>query len=148
MSAPLSEQQLAEISGRVDGLDRDRIFKGGAWKSSPVDAKSVLPPQTNFAVEEVLKTGDCVIRASVAVFADEKLADFTAAAREDVPALLAEVERLKAELATARAAALNEGADLLVAYCPDHGSKDTCTMSCHCGGADELRTLATQGGAR
>lgn len=38
-------------------------------------------------------------------------AEFVAHAREDVPALLAEVDRLRAELAEARARALNEVAD-------------------------------------
>jgi hypothetical protein len=99
-TTPLSPERLAEIRARVEGLDHDRTFNGSAWKSTPVDSKSVLPPQQNFVVEDVLKTSDCVIRASVAVFADESLADFTAHARQDVPALLAEVERLKAEVAS------------------------------------------------
>lgn len=94
-TTPLSPERLAEIRARVEGLDHDRTFNGSTWKSAPVDSKSVLPPQQNFVVEDVLKTSDCVIRASVAVFADESLADFTAHARQDVPALLAEVDRLR-----------------------------------------------------
>lgn len=94
MPEPMTAEKLAEITARVDGLDRDRTFNGGVWKCSPVDSKSVLPPQTNFVVEDVLKTGDCIIRASVAVFADESLAEFTAHAREDVPALLARIAEL------------------------------------------------------
>jgi hypothetical protein len=44
------------------------------------------------------------------------------------------------------ARALRTAAAHLVTYCPDHGSRDTCFMSCQCLGADELRRMATEAG--
>jgi len=70
---------------------------------------------------------------------DRADAAFIAHAREDVPALLAEIERLRSLVANARLQARNEVADEIVAYCPDHGYHDTCRIACHCDIADEFR---------
>jgi hypothetical protein len=51
------------------------------------------------------------------------------------------------EAAPSRADVLNEAADELVAFCPDHGDRDTSYMSCHCPAADDLRRTA-KGGTR
>ncbi|MCZ7413102.1 hypothetical protein [Streptomyces sp. WMMC897] len=62
----------------------------------------------------------------------------------DVPALLAEVERLRAELAArpSRAEVLREAADSLAAACPEHSDADEAWMDCPCEYADELRRMA------
>jgi hypothetical protein len=67
-------------------------------------------------------------------------AAFIAHAREDVPAMAAEIRRLRAELAEARTKTMVTEADEIVAHCPDHGSRDTVWINCYC--ADDLRRRA------
>jgi hypothetical protein len=57
-------------------------------------------------------------------------------------ALLAEVRRLRAELAATQTKTLATEADEIVAHCPDHGSRDGVWMDCHCAVADDLRRRA------
>lgn len=38
---------------------------------------------------------------------------------------------------------LSKAADELVAYCPDHGDRDTGFITCQCLAADDLRRMAT-----
>lgn len=58
-----------------------------------------------------------------------------------------EVARLTDELAAVRpdrAEVLRDVADDVVAYCPDHGDRDTARMDCHCDIATELRKAARE----
>jgi hypothetical protein len=80
VSAPLSEQQLAEIADRVANA------ASGPWRTE------VLADSGGVYVGVVAASGMCVLPPQD-VDADD--AAFIAAAREDVPALLAEVERLR-----------------------------------------------------
>lgn len=96
---PMSEEQIAEIRTLVAKVQEDRLFPASRWVASPKDRKSVLPPAKSFVVEDVFASGGSTVRASVGVFSAETLAEFVAVAREAVPALLAEVDRLAAELA-------------------------------------------------
>jgi len=41
-----------------------------------------------------------------------------------------------------RAEVLTEEAELIVAHCPDHGSRDGVWIGCHCAVADDLRRRA------
>lgn len=56
--------------------------------------------------------------------------------------LLNTVTRIAAERDKARAVALNDAADEVVASCPDHSDRDEAWMDCHCAVADELRRMA------
>jgi hypothetical protein len=94
---PVTEQQLDEIETRAAKLNSLGL-PGGTWTASPCDEKSVMPPELAHVVEDVLSTGGAKLRSSVGVFGDEAHAEFAAHAREDVPALLAEVRRLRAVL--------------------------------------------------
>ena len=58
--------------------------------------------------------------------------------------LLAEVDRLRNELVEARSKALEEAAEEVVAYCPEHGRLNTCRLSCECHIAGELRQMASK----
>jgi hypothetical protein len=93
----LSDERLAEIQARVAELGKHGL-PGGTWKASPTDGKSVLPPETAHVVEDVLRTSGALLRSSVGVFGEAVHAEFAAHASEDVPALLAEIRRLKDEL--------------------------------------------------
>ena len=68
-------------------------------------------------------------------------AAFIAHAREDVPALLAEIRRLRQALTATRTKTLIEEADAIVQHCPDHGPQDQngVWMDCHCAVADDIR---------
>lgn len=98
MTAPLPPQREAEIRDRIDRLDDDRTFAAATWLASSISAKSVLPPEQTHVVEDVLETKHSVIRASVGVFGDKLHAEFAAHARDDVPALLDEIDRLRGAL--------------------------------------------------
>jgi hypothetical protein len=102
MSERLDPMYEAEIRERIDRLDDDRVLGDSTWLASSVGPKSVLPPEQSHVVEDVLETKSAVIRGSVGVFASKQYAEFTAHARDDVPALLDEVNRLRADLATAK----------------------------------------------
>ncbi|OUD03368.1 hypothetical protein [Streptomyces swartbergensis] len=95
---PLDDQRLAEIAARVEALNSFGL-PGGTWTASPRDDKSVTPPEMAHVVEDVLRTSSAVFRSSVAVFGEEDHAEFVAHTPADMAALLAEVQRLKAELA-------------------------------------------------
>jgi hypothetical protein len=97
MSEPLAPDYEAEIRDRIDRLDSDQILTGSMWQASSVGTKSVLPPEQSNVVEDVLETGHAVIPGSVGVFASKLYAEFTAHARDDIPALLAELDRVRAE---------------------------------------------------
>lgn len=99
---PISADYEAEIRDRIARLDDDRIFDGGTWLASSVNADSVLPSEHTNVVEDVLQTKTAVIRGSVGVFTNKQYAEFTAHARDDISALLAEIDRLRGELADAR----------------------------------------------
>lgn len=99
MSEPLSPEYEAEIRDRVDRLDDNRTFPTATWLASSVSEKSVFPPEQSHVVEDVVQTASFVTRASVGVFGDKQHAEFTAHARDDVPALLAEIDRLRTDLA-------------------------------------------------
>ncbi|MFE7972975.1 hypothetical protein [Streptomyces shenzhenensis] len=94
MTDRLTDQQLDEIAARADALNGLGL-PGGSWATSPRDEKSVVPPEMAHVVEDVLRTKHSLLRSSVGVFGDERHAEFVAHAREDVPALLAEIRRLK-----------------------------------------------------
>ncbi|MGW5352249.1 hypothetical protein ACWERV_17270 [Streptomyces sp. NPDC004031] len=96
MSAPLGEQQLAEIRARVEGIApgpwavdydgcdcdegcTDRLAVGFGPFTSVENAHRDVTPE----------------------------AEFAAAARQDVPALLAEVDRLRVQVANVRAFAVS-----------------------------------------
>jgi DNA repair exonuclease SbcCD ATPase subunit len=89
----------------LDAIDARRAalntlgLPGGTWTASPCDEKSVTPPELSHVVEDVLHTSGAKLRSSVGVFGDPAHADFVAHAREDVPAMAAEIRRLRAELA-------------------------------------------------
>ncbi|TXJ78588.1 hypothetical protein E2C11_16405 [Streptomyces lavendulae] len=69
-------------------------------------------------------------------------AHFITHAPEHIDALVAEVRRLRVQVAAARMKALATEADEIVAHCPDHGSRDTVWMHCHCAAADDMRRRA------
>jgi hypothetical protein len=69
---------------------------------------------------------------------------FTIHARTDVPALVAEIRRLRAELAATRTKTVVVEADEIVAHCPDHGTADGVWMVCHCAVADDMRRRAVE----
>ncbi|MEV6737917.1 hypothetical protein AB0N14_13680 [Streptomyces sp. NPDC051104] len=71
-------------------------------------------------------------------------AEFMAHARTDVPALAAEIRRLRAELAELRAKTLTTEADEIVLHCPDHSPQDQdgVWMDCHCAVAEDMRQRA------
>lgn len=73
----------------------------------------------------------------------EALENAEAVLKEDVPALLAEVRRLRDEVNATRTKTLAVEADAIVAHCPDHGSKDGVWMDCHCAVADDMRRRAS-----
>lgn len=56
--------------------------------------------------------------------------------------------RLRAEVAAARSRALTEAADEVVAFCPEHGRRETCRMTCHCVIAEDLRRLVAAPASR
>lgn len=62
----------------------------------------------------------------------------------------AELTAFRAGKIIGRDEALREAADDLVAFCPDHGSRDTSFMDCHCPAAGEIRSKAKTeaGGSR
>ncbi|WP_405537011.1 hypothetical protein [Streptomyces antimycoticus] len=95
--APLSPEREAEYRRAAAELDTDRTLSLGTWTASPVNEKSVFPPEQAHVVEDVMRTKHSVLRASVGVFGDERHAQFTAMAREAVPALLAELDRVRGE---------------------------------------------------
>lgn len=43
---------------------------------------------------------------------------------------------------------LREAADELVAFCPDHGNRDTAFIACQCLGAEDLRRTTTPAGGQ
>ncbi|SFY52091.1 hypothetical protein [Streptomyces sp. F-1] len=53
-----------------------------------------------------------------------------------------ELSRLRAELAAVRTKVVVTEADEIVACCPDHGSRNTAWMHCHCDVADDMRRRA------
>lgn len=95
----LTPEYEAEIRERIAQLDDDRTLSLGTWLASSVSSKSVLPPEQSHVVEDVLETKHSVIRASVGVFGDKRHAEFTAHARDDIPALLDELDRLRKQVA-------------------------------------------------
>lgn len=118
MTVPLTPEREQEIRARVEELDSTRILPGMRWTASPKleDSHVSVSSVFDWVVEDVLAGGaGTIARASVGVYGSRINAEFAAHAREDVPALLAEVDRLRAELAGARAQALNEGADAIEA---------------------------------
>jgi hypothetical protein len=143
VSAPLSEQQLAEIADRVAGA------ASGPWRTE------VLADGDGGAyVGVVAASGMCVLPPQD-VDADDMA--FIAAARSDVPVLMAEVGRLRARVAeleaqaaTARSAALDEAADDLQQYIdtewggPD---RERCRRFWWQPRVERLRALAERGGA-
>jgi len=120
MTTPLTPKREQEIRAR------DAAATPGPWSANE---------PTGFVVDP---TGQ-----PLAIFGgglqDRADAAFIAHAREDVPTLLAEIERLRSLVANARLQARNEVAGEVVAYCPDHGYHDTCRIACHCDIADEFR---------
>jgi hypothetical protein len=109
MTDRLSPQREAEIAAAVAELDADRTLSFGTWTASPVNEKSVLPPEQAFVVEDVLHTKHSVLRGSVGVFGDERHARFAALARTAVSDLLAELAAVRAERDKARAALRDAG---------------------------------------
>lgn len=96
---PMTQEQLDAIQGRVDGATR------GPWGCYGDGAHEV------FDAGEY-SDGD---RGEVVAAVIDKLSDavFIAHAREDVPALLAEVERLRADNARLRSLTAEHETDLL-----------------------------------
>ncbi|MGW2010960.1 hypothetical protein [Streptomyces nigrescens] len=95
---PLAPEYEAEIRDRIARLDGDRTMPG-TWLASSIGARSVLPPEHSHVVEAVVETKHSVMRSSVGVFGEKLHAEFTAHANTDIPALLDEIDRLRAELA-------------------------------------------------
>ena len=99
MTNPLTESDLSEIEARCEAAT------SGPWKMSPASAVSNKPASVT-ALRMVrghkrdrLETGTvCEITDRAGRFDDQLDADahFIAAAREDVPRLVAEVRRLRA----------------------------------------------------
>lgn len=89
MSAPLSEQQLAEIRARAEAATP------GPWCTDDweIYTGTEYLPWSSLWIGETCRADDC--------HGSRDDAAFIAAARTDVPALLAEVERLRAALGTA-----------------------------------------------
>lgn len=108
MSEHLTPEYEAEIRERIDQLDDDRTFPNATWLASSASSKSVFPPAQSHVVEDVVETKHFVTRASVGVFGDKRHAEFTAHARDDIPTLLAEIDRLRAERDAYRAEVLRE----------------------------------------
>ncbi|WP_211832861.1 hypothetical protein [Streptomyces asiaticus] len=90
-------ERETEIRKRIDRLNGDRVMTGSTWRASSVGPKSVFPPEQSHVVEDVLETKHSVIRGSVGVFGDKQHAEFTAHAPDDIAALLAELNRIRAE---------------------------------------------------
>jgi hypothetical protein len=129
---PMDAERLAEIVARVSAAT------DGPWRN---DVYGVLGPDTVVAevggYERVV--GSLYFGVGQQAEADEA---FALHAREDVPALLAEVQRLKAALAGARTAALNEAADWFeqrAAAEPDQNYRARVMR----GAANDIRRLAT-----
>ncbi|MFE0039372.1 hypothetical protein [Streptomyces sp. NPDC059015] len=99
MAERLDPDYETEIRDRIDRLDDDRVLTGSAWLASTVGPKSVFPPEQSHVVEDLLETEHASIRGSVGVFASKQYAEFTAHARDDIPALLDEIDRLRANAA-------------------------------------------------
>jgi cell division septum initiation protein DivIVA len=131
VSAGLSAERLAEIAGRVANA------ASGPWRTE------VLANSGGAYVGVVAASGMCVLPPQD-VDADDL--EFITAAREDVPALLAEVGRLRARVAELEAqaataesrgralghvAGLREAAEMV-------GNDDTCG----CGGCDSCAQKA------
>jgi hypothetical protein len=95
----LTPEREQEIRDRIERLDDDRTLPAATWLASSVNSKSVFPPEQSHVVEDVLETKHSVIRSSVGVFGDKSHAEFTAHARDDIPDLLVELDRVRAELA-------------------------------------------------
>lgn len=53
------------------------------------------------------------------------------------------IAKAEAERDATRTKTLTTEADEIVAYCPDHGSKDGVWMDCHCAVADDMRRRAS-----
>jgi hypothetical protein len=88
----LTNERIAEIR------ERESKAAKGPYRHSPVDAanRQVTFKRTIWEICDINKVGVCI-----AFGADGSTADFIAHARQDVPDLLAEVERLRAENAEA-----------------------------------------------
>lgn len=130
MSEPIADlpERLKGIAGRVDAAT------AGLWLvADGENGRPVVYIETGAGRARVL-----------AEFVAEADAQFVCTARERMPELLAEVARLRAELATrpSPAAVLREAADDLVSACPEHGDADEAWMDCPCEYADELRRRA------
>jgi len=86
----LSEQRLAEIEARVSAAS------AGPWmQAHHIDEPRAIVPRSrpNHSLLAVDRDG-------MAIFDRAEDAAFTVAAREDIPALVAEVRRLRAEAAS------------------------------------------------
>ncbi|MET9813213.1 hypothetical protein [Streptomyces sp. NPDC006355] len=127
---PLDDMRLAEITARAKAAtpgpwctDSWEIYQGAEYE-----------PGISQWIGETC-------RGATTCEQDRADAEFVAHAREDVPALMAEVERLTAELAGARTAALNEAADWFdqrAAAEPDQGYRARVMR----GAANDIRRLA------
>lgn len=84
----ITEKRLTEIQARVEDATEGPWFVDGPAQCGPGDTLTVYPVEDGGTLAYVQPSwGD---------------AEFISRAREDIPALLAEVERLRAELAKAR----------------------------------------------
>lgn len=92
---PIRERVAAATDGPWEewtARDPNGVFRNGISPASDLEVDICITPRTPQGVEDSI---------------------FITAARDDVPALLSEVERLRAALATARRDALTEAAGLM-----------------------------------
>ncbi|WP_407563383.1 hypothetical protein [Streptomyces sp. 184] len=112
---PMSAERLAEIAARAEVVEKTRLTPDSSWEASPFGDNSAPPPML-YVVEDVARLNKATVRGSVGAFGDERHAEFAAHARDDIPALLAEVTRLRSEAAASRAAVLDEAADAVARF--------------------------------
>ncbi|QBJ94477.1 hypothetical protein D0Z67_29355 (plasmid) [Streptomyces seoulensis] len=150
MTSPLTDQQLDGIEARADAATP------GTWTAVELPPNEHDPRPVYWVKTEYIDEDGCTTRQTVAD-APWRMADaeYIAAMRPEVAKILVtEARRLRAELAATRTNSLTTEADELVAHCPEHGSRDTVWMNCHCDVAADMRrralvptSVASEGGA-
>jgi hypothetical protein len=130
---PLDNDRLTEIEESHPG-----DWYAGEWRSEYVEGAE---DQHGYYTVKHQESGH--VLAELPDFAGG-IALFIADAHDAVPAMAAEIRRLRAELADVRAKTLTTEADEIVLHCPDHSPQDQdgVWMDCHCAVADDMRHRA------